>query len=140
MNILNKGILLFLRPKVVHSIPGRMRLHVPLLKKLHNGNEDWVAAIVDLLKTPQGIDEVTPSLATGNILLRYDNDKLTESEILNFLNSITRIFHAHLDEFKRINGTDPHLIGPRLESWLQNVLSHRLHLDDQLRIPPDVFQ
>lgn len=140
MNILHKGCLYLLRPKVVHSIPGRLRLHVPLLKKMNSGNGDWISVIVDLLKTLMGIDEVLPSPATGNILLRYDDKRLTESEILTFLTSITKIFHAHLDDFEQIKGKDPDIIRLRLKSWLQNAVSHRLHLDDQLRIPTDVFQ
>lgn len=132
--------MLFLRPKIVHSIPGRLRLHVPLLKKITSGNGYWISVIVDLLQTPAGIDDVIPSPATGNILLRYDDKRLTESEILTFLTSITKIFHAHLDDFEQIKGKDPDIIRLRLKSWLQNAVSHRLHLDDQLRIPTDVFQ
>ena len=140
MNLLDRGVLLLIKPRVLHSIPGRIRLHVPMLKKVKPGSEQWVPLLAEMLGTPVGIHEVTPCITTGNILLKYNLEQLSESDIVNFLKALTTIFYSHREELERVNGKDPDVIKQRLIPWLQQALSHCLYLDDQLRIPADVFE
>lgn len=138
--MLDRSLSFFLKPRVVHSIPGRLRLHSPLLKRARLENKEWVTLVSELINIPDGIDEVKTSVTTGSILLQYDSKKLTETEIVSFISSLTKIFQTHRQEFERLFEEHPSVIKDRLRSWLQNALSHRLHLDEQLRIPTDVFQ
>lgn len=140
MSVLDRSMSFFLKPRVVHSIPGRLRLHSPLLKRVKLENKEWLTLVTELISTPDGIDEVKTSVTTGSILLQYDSKKLTETEIMSFISSLTTIFQSHRQEFEQLFEEHPAVIMDRLKSWLQNALSQRLHLDEQLRIPTDVFQ
>ncbi len=75
-----------LKIKVLHSTPGEMRVHVPILKK---APEKWQidSGLLSLEKLFDGINEVTFSYETGNAAIKYDPSKIGEDEILELYNN-----------------------------------------------------
>jgi hypothetical protein len=140
MKLLEDGLLLLLKPRVVHSMPGRLRLHVPSLKRMKQEGSELLPLLTELLLVPDGMLEVTPSLTTGNILFLYDRDRLSEREILQLIHSITRIVQAHRNDVENLFRRDHHQAAERLNRWLSEALETRICLDEQLRIPDDVFR
>jgi len=55
---------------VVHHVPGRIRVHVPIIKKLS------VATLSKLAKipVPEGIKDVRANPVTGSLVITYDPD------------------------------------------------------------------
>lgn len=139
MKLLDTGLSLLAKPRVIHSIPGRLRLHIPILKKFGERYRNWALMICELIGEPDGIDDVSPSLVTGTVLLYYDHNKLSEQEILNFISSLGKIFISQRDELSPFAEEQPELVLKRLKEWLNSALTNRLHLDSQQRIIYDVF-
>ena len=77
-----------MRPRIVHRLPGRLRLHVPALKHIDPTQRDWALIWRDVLDGAPEIQSVEASLETGNVLLRYHPDQLTERELIDFLQAV----------------------------------------------------
>ncbi len=96
-----------LRFKVVHSIPGRIRIHIPMSQKIPL---EWKQSLenLDRLKTLEGIREVSFSMVTGNALIHYDSQKVTEEEIIDTLRQIAGVLKTHRRELSRRADQDQH--------------------------------
>ncbi len=140
MKLVEDGLFFLTKPRVIHALPGRLRLHVSFLKRWGRDYDELVALTARLLTIPEGIHEVSPCAATGNVLIRYDAKRYSEDELLAFLDSVFRIVMAQRDDCLKAHKRDLTDVEARLRQWLRRSLSHRLHLDRRLRIPEDVFQ
>ena len=139
MKLLEEGYLLLAKPRVMHSIPGRVRLQVPLLKKVDAKQHDWTQLLCTLLKEPEGIDEVSVSPVTGTVLLHYDAALVSEREILRFVSSLSRVFVSQKDDLRRLLTNDSETVEKCLKQWLQRTITRRMHLDVNQRILLDDF-
>ncbi|MBF0557821.1 MAG: hypothetical protein HQL08_03465 [Nitrospirae bacterium] len=54
--------------KVVHHVPGRIRLHVPVIKNLSIATLKQLAT----LPIPEGITDVSANPLTGSIVIKYE--------------------------------------------------------------------
>ena len=90
-NILKKTYLMFNKVKVVHSIPGRIRLFVPSLDKFPEQMKKYEHYITAIIKLKDGIKSVEYSYLTSKILIEYDKTKLNEQNIVDWLNKIWKI-------------------------------------------------
>ena len=139
MKLLDEGYLLLTKPRVVHSIPGRLRLQVPLLKKVGKEGQEYIQVLSSLLKIPEGIVDVSVSRITGTVLLHYDSSLVSEEEILSFISSLSRVFVSQKDDLSRLLTNDSETVFQCLRQWLQRTMSRRLHLDVNQRILLDDF-
>ncbi len=139
MNLFEEGYLLLAKPRVVHSLPGRVRLQVPLLKKVGRDHQHWGDLLCTLLKVPEGIEEVQANSVSGTVLLNYDAKKVSEKEILSFITSLSRVFVSQRDDLARLLKNDTDTIFNCLRDWLQRTVTQRLHLDVTQRILSDDF-
>ncbi len=139
MNLFEEGYLLLAKPRVVHSLPGRVRLQVPLLKKVGRDHQHWGVLFCTLLKVPEGIEEVQANSVSGTVLLNYDEKKVSEKEILSFITSLIRVFVSQRDDLARLLKNDTDTIFNCLRDWLQRTVTQRLHLDVTQRILSDDF-
>lgn len=131
--------MLLAKPRVVHSIPGRLRLNVPLLKrmgKVHHGSTKLLSV---LLKQLEGIEDVSANHVSASILLHYDSKVLSDEEILSFFSSLCRVFLSQKDDLARLLEKDNDIIFRCLKDWLQRSIKRQLHLDINQRIVPDDF-
>ena len=140
MTAVDDALFFLTRPRVVHALPGRLRLHVPSLKRWGRGHDALVSLTARLLTVPADIHDASPCVATGNILIRYDAERLSEDELVAFLESLLRILTAHRADWLAARTRDLTVVETRLRQWLNGALSHRLYLDRRLRVPADVFQ
>ena len=90
-NILKQTYLMFNKVKVVHSIPGRIRLLIPSLDKFPEQMKKHEHYITAIIKLKNGIKSVEYSYLTSKILIEYDKTKLNEQNIVDWLNKIWKI-------------------------------------------------
>ena len=98
-NMLKKTYLMFNKVKVVHSIPGRIRLLIPSLDKFpeeRKKHEHYISAII---KLKDGIKSIEYSYLTSKILIEYDKTKLKEQDIVDWLNKIWKIIVDNEDVY-----------------------------------------
>ena len=99
-NFFRTTYLMFNQIKVVHSIPGRLRLFVPNLSKVPEELKKYDNEVKKLILSKKGIKSVEYSYITNKILLYYDPNLISEKEILEWMNKVweTVINHPELYE------------------------------------------
>ena len=90
-NLLKKTYLMFNKVKVVHSIPGRVRLLIPSLDKFPEQMKKYESYITGIIKLKTGINNIEYSYLTSKVLIEYDKTKVNEEDIVNWLNKIWEI-------------------------------------------------
>ena len=105
MNIKNHIIKHFIKFKVVHSIPGRLRLTVNNASKIPQEAKEYDKYVVQGLKMLDGIKDVEFNYITGSVVITYDTKKTYEEKIVKWINKVIDIV---LGDFKLIeeNGQD----------------------------------
>jgi hypothetical protein len=63
--------------KIVHQLPGRIKIHLPLIKGV---SVERLKLLADRLfadfELPDGIKKVRPNPITGNVVIEYDPNKI----------------------------------------------------------------
>ena len=110
-NFFRTTYLIFNQIKVVHSIPGRLRLFVPNLSKVPEELKKYDNEVKKLILSKKGIKSVEYSYITNKILLYYDPNLISEKEILEWMNKVwkTIINHPELYENKSLKEIEDNL-------------------------------
>lgn len=110
-NFFRTTYLMFNQIKVVHSIPGRLRLFVPNLSKVPEELKKYDDEVKKLILSKKGIKSVEYSYITNKILLYYDPNLISEKEILEWMNKVwkTVINHSELYENKSLKEIEDNL-------------------------------
>ena len=110
-NFFRTTYLMFNQIKVVHSIPGRLRLFVPNLSKVPEELKKYDNEVKKLILSKKGIKSVEYSYITNKILLYYDPNLISEKEILEWINKVwkTVINHPELYENKSLKEIEDNL-------------------------------
>jgi len=127
------------RPRVIHRLPGRLRIRIPLLRRLQGEHQGLADAVGSLLAAPEGIRHIDVSLHTGNALLHFEPGQLTEKEILDYLRGVLEIFLRHRDRFAQVPPERLPAVVSRLEPVLRNAVRRKLSLRTDIEIGDDVL-
>lgn len=106
-----------LKPRVVHRLPGRLRLHLPALKRLASFNGDVTPTIEEYLILPEGIKSVSVNTRVGSMLICYQGEKLTESKVLEHVQSLSNRVQQMWSQLKHL---DPAEDREQILNCLQN--------------------
>lgn len=104
-NILKKTYLMFNKVKVLHSIPGRIRLFIPSLDQVPEQMKKYEDYTTAIIKLKDGIKRIEYSYLTSKILIEYDKEKLAEKDIVDWLNKIWKIIvdNEHIYQGMTVN-------------------------------------
>lgn len=110
-NFFRTTYLMFNQIKVVHSIPGRLRLFVPNLSKVPEELKKYDNEVKKFILSKKGIKSVEYSYITNKILLYYDPNLISEKEILEWMNKVwkTVVNHSELYENKSLKEIEDNL-------------------------------
>ncbi len=84
--------------KIVHQLPGRIKIHLPLIKGVSVEKLKLLAErLIADFELPDGIKKVRPNPITGNVVIEYDPNKI---DILVFLEELRlRIKNLDINSF-----------------------------------------
>ena len=110
-NFFRTTYLIFNQIKVVHSIPGRLRLFVPNLSKVPEELKKYDGEVKKLILSKKGLKSVEYSYITNKILLYYNSNLISEKEILEWMNKVwkTVINHPELYQNKSLKEIEDNL-------------------------------
>lgn len=95
MNFIEETLFrIYTRVKVVHSIPGRLRLSMPFLKEVP---EEWQIEnrYLEIIKLIEGVEDFEFSYVTGNALIKYDKNKTNPDKLIVDIKTIANIGKEH---------------------------------------------
>ena len=79
---------LFNQVKVVHRLPGRLRLSVPLLERVPSEWLRYKSDLTKIIKRRQGIEDLELSIVTGRVLIHYDPQQITPTRVLQWMRRV----------------------------------------------------
>ena len=109
-------------PRVVHRLPGRIRIHFPALERLSSRWYRYSASVAELVNIKPGIQNTNIQPTTGNVLIIYDADTLGEKDILKWLESIVKISLNNIFSYSSLSEDN-------LESLLNRVKTQLMTLE-----------
>jgi len=128
-----------LRPRVTHRLPGRLRLRVPLLRKLPDEWLQTAQILEQVMCSPEGIRSVQSSRPTGSVLVEYDPDTLSEADVLSFLRILLELLWRHRDRLASLNNGQAAELARRLEEWVHEHTRFRPVIDSSTDIPDELW-
>lgn len=84
----------FSRINVLHHLPGRLRIHIPLLARLGPEWRRYEAGLRDLIKREEGLIDVELSIPTGRALICYDYRQTDKEKILQGLRKLALMVYS----------------------------------------------
>lgn len=101
-NFLKTTYLMFHQLKIVHSIPGRLRLFVPGLSKIPEEMRKHEHYTTDLILSKEGIQSIEYSYLTNKVLIHYDEKVIQDKEIVSWLNAVWKIIVDRSDLYEKM--------------------------------------
>jgi copper chaperone CopZ len=81
----------FAKFKVVHSIPGRIRLKVSNSSKIPKEAREYDKYVIQGVKILDGIENIEFNYITGSVLINYDTNKVYEEKVIRWINKVLDI-------------------------------------------------
>ena len=128
-----------LKPRVLHSLRGRVRIHLPLLKRSDRGLLPLGDVISAAEKVLPGVKRIEPSLVSGNILIEYDCATTSESTILATVRTITKSALRHRDRFFALSAERRESVLNRLVEYFGSIDIKRLDKEETLELPDEIW-
>jgi len=103
--------------RIVHRLPGRIRIHIPVLEKLPSEWSNFSEPTAELIKMRSGIEDVKIRPMTGSLIIRYDPNQIEEHDILTWLKTLVETFLKMAIPSKSINEAEIRLRFARVRDW-----------------------
>ena len=131
--------ILHLKPRVVHRLPGRVRIHIPALRQISADFQKIVNVLLTKFSFPVGISEVTVNFITGNILIHYDENIIRENSVMDWLNDLSAITGQIWVRFSQFTNGDAHETSNNLLNYFIEASKNGNILDKNFTIPDYVW-
>jgi hypothetical protein len=127
------------KPRVVHSLPGKVRIGIPGLQYLQKVQPD-AGGIVELLESVfPGVKSISPSFQSGNMLIEYDVALITERKILNGIQSISRTMIKYRGKLANMKPDEGSNLLPKLVDFFRTADADDLYQGKELDIPDNFW-
>ena len=74
--------------RITHSLPGRIRIYIPVLKKLPRKWWAYKKPSTELIRMKKGINSAEVQPITGSLLIEYDPEVINETGVLKWLETL----------------------------------------------------
>lgn len=110
-----------LTPRVMHSLPGRLRVHIPILKNVPHQWRAIANSLPQFLKLIPGVDSVSCNLVSGNVLVRFDQRLLDEHQLCAYLQRGGELLLQQRSKLQRVTPQElPAFIAQLADSFANN--------------------
>lgn len=131
--------LLHLKPRVVHRLPGRVRVHIPALRDIFVDIQKIVDVLLTKFTFPVGINDVSINYITGNLLIHYDENIIHEKSVLDWLNDLSAITGQIWVRFTNFSNGNANKTGKNLLTYFLEASKNGNILDKNFIIPDYVW-
>ena len=123
------------RVTVAHSVPGRIRLHVPAIAHIPDGvpTEALSRVAVGAL---HGVSSVRVNPTTSTLLVQYDGDAVKEAEVVALVESAIQLVVQHRDRFATLSADKQSALIHRLQRHFGSI---SLHPRERIVLPHDIW-
>ncbi len=113
----------FTKFKVVHSIPGRIRLKINNASKIPKEAAMYDKYVIEGIKILDGIDNIEFNYMTGSVLITYNPNKLCEEIVIKWINHVLNIVLENINFIQEFGEDNIDYVVSTLEKKLKETLS-----------------
>ena len=113
----------FAKFKVVHSIPGRIRLKINNASKIPKEAAMYDKYVIEGIKILDGIDNIEFNYMTGSVLITYNPNKLSEEIVIKWINHVLNIVLENINFIHEFGEDNIDYVVSTLEKKLKETLS-----------------
>ena len=113
----------FAKFKVVHSIPGRIRLKINNALKIPKEAAMYDKYVIEGIKILDGIDNIEFNYMTGSVLITYNPNKLSEEIVIKWINHVLNIVLENINFIHEFGEDNIDYVVSTLEKKLKETLS-----------------
>jgi hypothetical protein len=128
-----------MRPRVIHRLPGRMRIHIPALKNVNSNFHEIATVLLEGFQLPEYLDDVQVNYITGNILVYFQYDKITEGQVMNWIFDIKSIVEKMFFKFLNMDDEEIKTAHSALYEYLSNASKNGHLIDEEFKIPDEIW-
>lgn len=77
------------RPRILHRLPGRIRVHMPLLLWLPQSQRGQIAEQANRLNALPGLKRLQVNVISGNALIEYDAERIGGAQVVRIIGLVT---------------------------------------------------
>jgi hypothetical protein len=126
-------------PQVVHRLPGRLRLRLPVLRQAGAAGPSFEKILEQLAALPAGIESVQSRFLTGSILVQYQPGEINESTVIAWMEGLGEIFRKYQDKLLRLHPAHYPVVAGRIEKILKDQALQPENLKRGITLPDDVW-
>lgn len=104
---------LLMKVKVMHSLPGRMRISLPQIKKIPEEFRHEQDLIELLLLVLPGIERVTVNYLLGTVLIAYESRLTSEKIILTYIKKALTLLNRFQERLSKLS---PHQLQEEIKT------------------------
>ncbi|RDY23356.1 hypothetical protein CHF27_008630 [Romboutsia maritimum] len=123
MDFKNYIIKHFARFKVVHTIPGRIRLKVSNASKIPKEAREYDRYVIQGIRILDGIEHVEFNYLTGSVLINYDTTKVYEDKVIKWINKVLEIVLQDIKLIQEYGETNASYVVGTLEQKLREIVN-----------------
>ena len=139
MNLNFRWLIMQMRPRVVHRIPGRLRLHIPALKKVESDFQEVSDTLISDFHLPAGIKLARINYISGNIVINYNPDITNERHVLVWILDVKKIFETTFLQFEKMDEERIQNSVFKLKEFLKSVSNNGTIIDQTFKIPDEIW-
>ncbi len=128
-----------LRYRVVHRLPGRLRVHAPALRRIDATRRPVIVAMIQDLGKPAGIGQLELTFMTGSILIEYDQYRLSETQVLDWLAMLRGLIGQTLSRLAALDPEARVQAVSRLLDFLRTAAERGTKVDTDFEIPESIW-
>ncbi len=127
------------RARVLHRLPGRLRIRIPALNLVPASKRGLAEAVVDGLPMPKGVKALEPSFVTGNVVLTYDTKVISEKQVIEHIEWLVKFSIKHRDKLMMVPPNDLPRVVKQLKDHFEQWDGAGKRPAREVEIPEDVW-
>lgn len=139
MSIKYGWLLLQLRPRVIHRLPGRLRIHIPALKKVNDHFHEIATILLKGFSLPDHVESVEVNYTTGNILVVFNPEMLAERQVLEWIFDIKAIVESIFLKFVNMPDNEIKTAQLKLLHFMKSASKNGSRIDSKFTIPNEIW-
>ncbi len=139
MNLSHSWLSLQMRPRVVHRLPGRLRIHIPALRHVDSGSRDVLTTLLERFQLPDAIESVRVNTLSGNIVILYRAEKISERRVLNWVFDVKTLVEEVFIKLLQQRDGGMERSRKKLYHYIINAAHNGAVIDRTFKIPDDIW-
>lgn len=128
-----------LRPRVIHRLPGRLRIHVPALKKVNPSFHDIANILLKGFQLPGSFEFIKVNYISANLLIVYDAKGISESKVLDWVFDVRNLIEEIIVKFSEVEEDKIQSSENKLYDFFKTESAKGTLIDRKFVIPNEIW-